>query len=162
MNPETFHLLNAFYEQTLGKPLESCSLVGFNGQDTVKILWSLNEIFIPHLHRLKTLRYKAQYEPEADEAIKNLVLNGDDWSSLPLTVLRILFERHQQGLLLCIGNATGENQVIAYAPADLNDNTRATFVIAFLLHAMVLPFPVADESQLDIDSMLEYQSNALH
>lgn len=162
MKQEALVLLNAHCEQVLGYSLESCRPVGLGGYDTLESLWPLNDIFRPHLHRLKTVRYKEQHEVAADEAIKNFVLNGDDWSSLSPVVLRVLLERHQQAILLCTANALADNPVVMYAPAELTGIDLTKFAIVFLWHSMSLPYPVTDESQLDIDAPFEHLSSRLH
>lgn len=162
MKQETLHLLNNYCEQTIGQPLQSCRPFGLAGYDTLEYLWPVNEIFKPLLHRLKTVSYREQYETAADEAIRDFVLNDADLSLLPINVLRVLLERHQQAILLCVANAMAENENVIFMPVELSPSARTKFAVVFLWHAMTLPFPVTDESQLDIDSPFEHLSGRLH
>lgn len=84
-----------------------------------------------------------------------------DWSALPLVVWRILLERHQQAITLCVINAHAENTAVMFMPAALSGSARTKFAVAFLLYAMKLPYKVTDTAQLDIVSPFDHLNTRL-
>lgn len=162
MLKKQLELLEALCEQELNRPLQSCSPEALDGHDTMECLWPLNERFRPRLHQIKTIRYRKQHEKTADHAIRDFVLNNADWNDLPLVTWRVLLERHQQAITLCVANTMKKNASLMFIPSGLSESARTRFAVAFLWYAMKLPYPVTDESALDIDSAFENLSGKLH
>ncbi|MCX2172115.1 hypothetical protein [Serratia marcescens] len=162
MSPKAHALMAEYCERVLHRPLESCIPTSLGGYETMGCLWPMNEVFRPRFEQIKTVRYRKQYEKAADEAIYNFVMHDADWANLPLVVWRVLLERHQQAILLCVANAIVENPAVMYVPADFTESARTKFAVVYLLYAMNLPYEVTDESKLDIDSPYEGLSERLH
>lgn len=126
-------------------------------------LWPLNERFRPRLHQIKTVRYRKQYESAADKAIGDFILSDSDWSNVPLVVWRVLLERHQQGITLCVANAMQrKNATLLHVPLGLSDMAKTKYAFAWLCYAMKLPYKVTDESALDIDTAFEHLAGKPH
>lgn len=156
MSPKAMKLLEMICLSELGSPLANSQPVSLGGYDTLECLWPLNERFKPRMAQIKTISYKKQFEKAADDAIEAFLTKDDDWSELPLVIWRVLIERHQQSILLCIANAVAENSGVMPLPLGLSEAARTKFAVAFLWYAMKLPYKVTDESQLDIDSPFDH------
>ncbi|WP_145491676.1 hypothetical protein [Yersinia rohdei] len=162
MPTKRFELLEALCEQELARPLQSCFPSEISANDTLEYLWPLNDRFHPRLHQIKTVRYRKQYERAADQAIKDFVLKGAEWDELPLVVWRVLLERHQQAILVCVANIMANNSPLMHVPEELTALARTKFAVVFLCYAMKLPYKLTDESALDIDSPFEHLFGKLH
>jgi len=155
-------LLEILCKQTLNRDLNDCLPVNYSPDDVLGFLWPMNELFRPRFHQIKTVSYRKQYERAADTAIENLVLKGAAWDTLPLTVWRVLLERHLQALIMCVANRAADNPVVMYAPVGLKPPALTTFSVVFWWYAMKLPYQVTDESALDIESPFAHLSGRLH
>ena len=156
MSPKAIKLLEMFCNSELNQPLESSQFVSLGGYDTLECLWPLNERFKPRMEQIKTISYRKQFEKAADDAIADFLMKDDHWSELPLVVWRVLIERHQQSILLCITNAVAGNSGLIHIPVGLSQTARTKFAVAFLWYAMKLPYKVTDESQLDIETPFDH------
>lgn len=135
-----------YFEQVTGHALALSRPVPLSGMEVVEALWPLNAVFTPLFARLKTLRYEACFEVDADAAIE-ADPNGSDWSALPLGALRVLLERQQQMLVMASANEAAGNDAVTFIPHDLPAGHRTAAVALLFLHRMKLPWPVADRSQ---------------
>ncbi|OVZ94871.1 hypothetical protein CBW58_02020 [Yersinia frederiksenii] len=162
MQEKHLELLSELCIRDLQQPLEACPPESIDGDTALEYLWPLQDRFRPRLHQLRTISYRRQYEREADKAIRNYVLEDDDWSDLPLVVLRVLLERYQQAIILCVANVSAGNRSLMHMPVSLSLSARTKFVTAFWLYLMKLPYPVTDESALDIESAFSGLSDRLH
>lgn len=161
MSPKAMKLLETLCLSELDQTLENVQPFPLGGYDTLECLWPLNERFKSRMAQIKTISYRKQFEKAADKAIEDFLIKDDDWSALPLVVWRVLVERHQQSILLCIANAVAENSAVIFIPSGLSDLARTKFAVAFLWYSMKLPYKVTDESQLDIDSPFDHLSTRL-
>lgn len=163
MHKKTMELLESLCLHELSKPLLSCKPRPLKARDAMAFLWALNERYRPRVHQIKTVRYRKQFEREADNALRTLVLAGDDWSTLPLVVWRVMLERHQQALIVCVANDLhAPDAEMLHVPEGFSDRATAHFVAVWLCHSMKLPYPVTDESKLDIDSLSGNLPSGLH
>ncbi|HGA8628018.1 TPA: hypothetical protein ACITOM_000086 [Salmonella enterica subsp. enterica serovar Mississippi] len=156
MSPNAMKLLEMLCQTELGLPLESLKPVPLGGYETLECLWPLNERFRPRMEQIKTISYRKQFEKAADAAIESYLTKDDDWSGLPLVVWRVLIERHQQAIIMCITNALSENAGFMPVPVGLSQTARTKFAVAFLWYAMKLPYKVTDESQFDIETPFDH------
>ena len=93
MQEKHFALLDALCRHELQNPLQSCQPESIDADTALEYIWPLQDRFRKRLHQLKTVRYRRQYEREADKAIRDYVLNDASWDDIPLVVLRVLLER---------------------------------------------------------------------
>ncbi|QHJ80034.1 MAG: hypothetical protein [Caudoviricetes sp.] len=156
MSPKAMKLLEILCEIELNQPMASLQPISLGGYDTLECLWSLNERFKPRMEQIKTVSYRKQFEKDADNAIEEFLMKNDDWSELPLVVWRVLIERHQQAIILCLTNALAENTTVMHIPMGLSESARTKFAVAYLWYAMKLPYKVTDTAQFDIDSPFEH------
>lgn len=161
MSPKAMKLLEMLCEAELNQPMENLQPIPLGGYDTLECLWPLNERLKPRLEHIKTVSYRKQFEKAADKAIEDYLMKDDDWSALPLVVWRILLERHQQAITLCVTNAQAENTAVMFMPAALSGSARTKFAVAFLWYAMKLPYKVTDTAQLDIVSPFDHLNTRL-
>ncbi|ECI5214684.1 hypothetical protein DUQ17_22305 [Salmonella enterica subsp. diarizonae] len=162
MSPKAMKLLEMLCQTELALPLVSLKSVPLGGYETLECLWPMNDRFRPRMEQIKTISYRKQFEKAADEAIGSYLTKDDDWSGLPLVVWRVLIERHQQAILMCVTNALAENSGVMPIPAGLSESARTKFAVAFLWYAMKLPYKLTDTAQLDIDSPFDHLSTQLH
>ena len=134
-----------FLEKCIGRSPDDCEIVALTGGEIVEAIWVLNDRFRPYLHKIATLPYESFFETEADEAIVNFVLNGDDWSGLSSQAWRILLERHQQAIVYFQLQA---DEPFVPIPEPLSPTRYLGAVLLFVLLEWKLPFPVADRSAL--------------
>lgn len=156
MSPKAMKLLEILCESELALPLASLRPILLGGYDTLECLWPLNDRFKPRIEQIRTINYRTQFEKAADEAIESYLTKDDDWSGLPLVVWRVLIERHQQAILMCVTNALAGNAGLMPVPVGLSQIARTKFAVAFLWYAMKLPYKVTDESQLDIETPFDH------
>lgn len=163
MQKKTFELLELLCQYELKKTLESCPPEPLTADDVMSFLWPLNARFRPLIHQIRTVRYRKQYEREADKAIREFVLRDSHWENVPLVVWRVLLERHQQAITVCVANKMhASDTTFMHAPFGLTDTAKTKFAVVWLCYAMKLPYPVHDESQLDIETSFENLSLKPH
>ena len=163
MQKKTFELLDLFCQRELSKTFESCPPEPLTADEAMSFLWPLNERFRPLIHQIRTVKYRKQYERDADKAIREFALRDSRWESVPLVVWRVLLERHQQAITVCVANKMhARNAVFMHVPSGLTDTARTKFAVVWLCHSMKLPYPVRDESQLDIETSFENLSLKPH
>ncbi|BBR06991.1 TPA: hypothetical protein ACYFH0_001898 [Klebsiella pneumoniae] len=162
MQEKHFALLDALCRHELQNPLQSCQPESIDADTALEYIWPLQDRFRKRLHQLKTVRYRPQYEREADKAIRDYVLNDASWDDIPLVVLRVLLERYQQSIILCVANTLDKSRPLMHIPANLSPHAKTKFAVAFWLYLMKLPYEVTDESALDIDSAFAGLSDRLH
>ena len=156
MSPKATKLLEILCETELKRPVETAQFASLSGYETLALLWPLNERFTPRMAQIKTISYRKQFEKAADNAIEDFLMKDDDWSEIPLVVWRVLLERHNQAIILCVANALANNTELMHIPVGLSRFAQTKFAVVYLCYAMKLPYKVLDESQLDIESPFEY------
>jgi hypothetical protein len=141
----------AYFEREIGKPLDEVPPIPLSGWDVVTALWPLNDVFRPHIARIRTVRYEARFEPDANAAIEAFAGApvAETWSDLSAGTWRVLLERHQQMLVVAMANERAGNPVTVMPPG-LSATARLAGAMLLLLHSMKLPFPLADRSQLEL------------
>jgi hypothetical protein len=147
MGRKGFDLAIAYAERLLGESLAETPPVQLSGWEVVSIVWPLNDVFRPHMVRIKTVRYEARYEREADKAIESFAGHpvADAWLPLSAGAWRVLLERHMQTIMLATLNQAASNSV-AIMPQRLPDSGKLPWIMLSLLHSMTLPFPIEDRS----------------
>lgn len=109
--------------------------------EVLTVLWPLNEIFQPDHAAIRALPYKAEYEPQADQAIEEYIQTGKWLASLE--VKRVLLERHTQAIMaLTMESKVAAQKSALPVAADLPDSALFGAAILHLLYQMKLPFPV--------------------
>jgi hypothetical protein len=151
MEENTLRLLKRLCESELSQPLETTPPTAISAWQAVELLWPLNEVFKPHLQQIRSIRYEKRFESEADDAIERLAFAWalDSWETVSPGAWRVLLERQQQGIAVAIANMK-EVAPFMPVPVGLSRDAQRGFVVLFLLHAMKLPFPVADRSGLEL------------
>lgn len=140
-------LLIKYIRKQIAVDLDSCSLVALSGSECVQALWPLNESFRPQLSVLTALPYTSSFEKAADAAIEAMVFKGDQWRAINAQTWRVLFERHTQAIMLSQLKA---NEPLIPIPEQLPERCYQDVVLLFLLHQMQLPFPLLDQSDLEV------------
>ncbi|QBH95983.1 hypothetical protein EKN56_05950 [Limnobaculum zhutongyuii] len=162
MDDKHYSLLNLLVEKQTGTLLDNhTQRLPINGMQVLSYLWPLNQCFKNRFHQIKTVRYRKQFEREADTAIKNFIFHDSDWSEYPLIVWRILLERLIQSHILCIANEKANNTVM-YMPTGLSPSAKTKFSVLFLMYKMKLPYPVSNETTFDIDAVFPETTDNLH
>jgi hypothetical protein len=143
--------LERFLERTLGKTLDGVEEFSLSGWRAVQIFWPLNALFTPHIERIKTLKYRAIYEPEADKAIEAFVAKpvAETWATISPGTWRVLLERHQQMLTVALANEAAGNPLTSL-PVGLPAPAELQALMLLFLHSMKLPWPPKDRSRLDL------------
>jgi len=136
-----------YIRQQVAVDLDSCTLVGLSGSECAQALWPLNEFFRPQLPVITALPYTASFENAADAAIEARVFKGDQWQAIDAQTWRVLFERHTQAIMLSQLKA---DEPLIPIPEQLPDRCYQDAVLLFLLHQMQLPFPLRDQSELEV------------
>ena len=142
----------AYCEKAMGKPISLCKPRALRAGDVMKALWPLNDIFHPVVMRIRSIRYRACFEEDADRAIEDFVALGgaEAWENLPPEVWRVLLERHQQWLIVAAANELAGDDIVTYLPADLAERHWLPALMLDILHGMTLPWPAADRSQSEL------------
>lgn len=163
MQKKTFELLEMLCFHELSSPLDLCRPIPHTPYETMELLWPLNDRFRPLIHQIRTVRYRKQYEREADRALRDFALNQADWKDIPLVIWRVLLERHHQALITCYANKLHRSDAtMMHIPEGLSDDAKTRFATVWLCHGMKLPYPVRDESQLDIDNVIDHLPTSLN
>ncbi|PHR52925.1 MAG: hypothetical protein COA47_17430 [Robiginitomaculum sp.] len=141
-----------YFEHILGKPLEECLPRDVSCKETCAILWQLNDIFRPHIHRIRTLEYFSEKEEEADRAIEVFAFNPvpQAWDNISPGAWRVLLERQQQILVAINVNEIKGRENFTFMPADLPETYLLPGLMLLLLHGMKLPWPPDDRSNLEL------------
>lgn len=144
MKDSSKQLLLAYIAATLNKmPNEWGALRTLSGMNIVEALWPLNDVFRPHLANVGMLPYEPRHEADADFAVESYVINGEEaWANLPAAVWRILMERHQQALVVACANEAAGNADFMTIPAALPETAIPGAAMIYMLHGMILPYPV--------------------
>lgn len=153
-----------YFEAVLGQPIDTLRPEPVSGWDVVEALWPLNELFRPHLARIRSIRYDAAYEAAADDAIEAYVAapKARTWRKLKPKTWRVLLERHQQMLTVALANELEGNRAITRLPHGLPELARLPGLMLLLLHGMTLPFPPEDRSALELPEGATPESLWLH
>lgn len=138
-------LYSRYLAERVSKPLDECSLIYLTGNEAVEALWSLNDRFRSHIHRIATLPYQTAFEKEADKAIEASVFNSDDWDNLSAQAWRVLLERHQQAIIIFMLKA---NEPVIPVPQELPAQFYQGAILLFGIHQMKLPLPVQKSADL--------------
>ncbi|PKR55507.1 hypothetical protein [Thalassospira marina] len=138
---------------TTGKTLNETPPKRVEFWTVVEGLWSLNEVFRPHIEAIRTIKYRARSEGAADDAILAFVNFGPAaWTDIPQGAWRVLLERHMQMIVVASANqAAGETTVI---PSSLRDDQLTSYLMLFWLLRMKLPFPAKDRSDFELPASM--------
>lgn len=152
-----------YFEEVMGKPLDNITPVPVSGWEVVEILWPLNDVFRPFLHRIRSIKYDQKYESAADKAIERYVSlqSAEAWNNLPGEVWRILLERHMQLIAVAIINEKEGNNLTVF-PLGLPAHARLGGIMLSLLHGMKLPWPPEDKSRFELPEGGPPSSMRLH
>ena len=142
--------VEAYAEHHLDHPLEFAEPRHFSPMETIEILWPLNDVFRPNVHRIRTEKYRATYERKADDAIREFVYRPDTWDRLPTATWRVLLERHLQMLTVLAANHASGVQSLMSLPRGLPESARLGFAMLFWLYRMKLPWPVDDRAAVEL------------
>ena len=127
------------------------------GWRLVELLWPLNDMFRARLSEFAHLPYDADFEAEADEAIRGYAQTPEAgaWRHLSPGAWRVLLERHQQLIVVAMANEHAGNPMLTLPGLGRMEETalRAGLMLFWLL-GMKLPFPVADRSHLVLPDAL--------
>ena len=142
--------VEAFVGHHLDEPLELAEPQHFSPLETMEILWSLNEIFRPKFHRIRSEKYRGAHERKADDAIREFAHRRGDWDALPVGTWRVLLERHLQMLTVLAANAASGERVSMTLPRALPEDARLGFAMLFWLYRMKLPWRPDDRSAVEL------------
>jgi hypothetical protein len=159
---EKFDLFKKFIEQSLGKPLDDLTAMPVSGWRAVEALWPLNSKFKKNIHQIRSLPFDVTFCKEADAAIECLATKPfSSWDNLSAGAWRVLLERHQQAITVCLANELSKNPVMPL-PEGLSPDQETVAVAIFLLHQMALPFPAKDRSDFELPPGSAKASLRLH
>lgn len=161
MTPKQHELLDRYSELILDHPLKFYPPVMVSGRDTMSYLWPINDVLRPQIHRIQSMRYRKQYERDANKAIERFVFEDEKLENNTLPVLRVIAERHMQSLMLCVANQLANNLVMP-VPLGFPEQALTKYTILFLWYDMKLFYPITEKSAFDIDSPFEAVSGKLH
>lgn len=144
-------LAQAYFERVLG-PAASPRMVPLSPWEFVAILWPLNAVFRPHIHRIRTIRYRSKFEPRADEAIETFADQPDasTWEGLHAGTWRVLLERHQQAVEMALANDAASRNIMTYLPESVPANARLPGLMLLWLHSMELRWSPTDRASLEL------------
>ncbi|WP_156000307.1 hypothetical protein [Thioalkalivibrio sp. ALMg9] len=112
----------------------------------------MNEIFRPHIHKIRTIPYRSRAEKAADRALEHFAWAPESttWAEINGSTWRVLLERHQQILVMASALEARGERVMTHLPDALPDGARLPALTLLWLHGMQLPFPVRDRSRLEL------------
>jgi len=144
-------LLDRWLVHETGLPLDLTAPKKVDWWAAISAMWPLNDVFRPNLEKIRSVKYRTRAEPAADFAIERYALDGlTDWPDVSQNAWRVLLERHLQFQRVGMANqAAGERLMI---PASLSADQLLPFLLLFWLHQMKLPFPVTDQTHLELPS----------
>jgi hypothetical protein len=149
----SFDELHAFFVVATGEPEDQWGALALSPWDLIEALWPLNDVFRPHMARLKTVPYSAGHEMAADAAVLAFAEKGAvAWTPLNAAVWRVLLERHTQMLMTCTANAKAGREVMWTIPAQLPGALRTRAAVLEWWLRMTLPFPVLEGEHLQLPS----------
>lgn len=104
----------------------------------------MTRYFYNEIHKIKTIKYNEIYEELADLEIKEYVFGNREIKSIPLNILRVIYERHRQALMLCVANIANENDGILQIPYEIDEPDLIKYVVICFWYGMDLPFSVKE------------------
>lgn len=131
------------------------------GERYLEIMWPLNDIFRARLADLRMIPYDSSFEPDADEAIRNLATDPSSaWSNLSDGTWRVLLERHLQMFEVARTNIMIGRHLMTLPPGPgMSDDELRVGIALFWLLEMKLPFPVRDISQYEFPATIPGKPN---
>lgn len=150
MTEEHKRQLEAFFTNQLGDGWQHRPFISLDGMEVVEALWPINQLFRQHHALIGSIRYSAQFEKEADAALKLFVEGGTWTSDAPSAgAWRVLMERHIQSMTVALANHVQGNKRVMSIPQGLPIPRRTPAAMLWLQWAMVLPFPVEDRASYE-------------
>lgn len=161
---KNYNVAIAFMERKMGAAINDCPPVPISPWRLIELMWPLNDIFRPHIHKIRTLSYDPSYEEQADEAIDAFAEQPEysTWECLPGPVWRVLLERHQQMLSVAALNEANGTPSITRLPLPLPHRDRLPALMLLMLRSMKFPFPPEDRSRLELPQGSPAQSLRPH
>lgn len=152
MKKEAFNKSKAYFEKILGNDLNKEPIIYLTGFEVIEFLWPLNDIFRPHLEKIKTIKYQPSCGLGANKAIEDFAKkpHPNTWSKLTPCVWRVLLERHQQFLVVAAANQASNNFQFSPLPKNLPEFAIMPGLMLLWLHSMELPWPPEDRSQIEL------------
>lgn len=144
-------LAQGFFESVMG-PLDEIAPQPLSGWEYVEHIWPLNDVFRPHIERIRSVRYRPRYESGADRAVEAFVERpvSETWHDLNAGVWRVLLERHMQMLTVALTNDANGNEHFTFIPAGLPKPCVMPGLMLLWLHSTELPSPPKDRSTLEL------------
>ena len=141
-----------YFEKVMGCSLDDLVPKPVSGWRVVEILWPLNDVFREHIHRIRSIKYRPEFEPEADKAIDLFAADprAESWASVSPGAWRVLLERHMQMMQVAQANEVAGNDIITVLPSGLPKICELSGIMLVLLREMSLPFPVIDRARLEL------------
>jgi hypothetical protein len=153
-----------YFETVMGCSLDDVSAVPVSGWRVVEILWPLNAIFREHIHCIRSIKYRPEFEQEADKAIDLFAADpcAESWASVSPGAWRVLLERHMQIIMVAIANEAAGNATITVLPSGLPEESELPGIMLVLLREMTLLWPPEDRSRLELSDIPPPESLTLH
>ena len=131
------------------------------GERYLEIMWPLNDMFRARLPIIRGIQFDPSFEPEADEAIRNLTKDPTSaWSNLSDGAWRVLLERHLQMFEVAMANMMAGRHLMTLPPGPgLTDDELIIGLSLFWLLEMKLPFPVRDLSHYEFPASIPDKPN---
>lgn len=131
------------------------------GERYLKIMWPLNDMFRARLPIIRAIPFDPTFEPEADEAIRNLAKDpASAWSNLSDGTWRVLLERHLQMIDLALANIRAGKHLMTLPPGPgMSDDDLRVGLALFWLLEMKLPFPMRDLSHYEFPETIPGKPN---
>ena len=132
-----------FFRLCLGDEWEEDAIpMQLSGQQVTELLWPLNEVFRTRLAEIQDLPYDPALAPAADSILDDVAatLDLDVLGQAPARVMRVLFERHKQMIVVAMANELVDNPVMM-VPRGLSTDQQRIAVMLRFLHGMELPWP---------------------
>lgn len=131
------------------------------GERYLEVMWPLNDMFRARLPVIRVIPFDPAFEPEADEAIRNLAKTPSSaWSNLSDGAWRVLLERHLQMFEVALANISADRHLMTLPPGPgLTDDELRVGLALFWLLEMKLPFPVRDLSQYEFPETIPGKPN---
>ena len=141
--------LDEFLWARMPVPLEEAEAIPLSPSGLIEIFWLLNEVFRPVHARVRSLPYRTMFEAGAEEAIVRFAWNPtpEAWGDLKPGVWRVLLERHEQMLMVCMGNAAEGEPRMTFIPKELPDSDRLPAQMLEWHLRMSLPWRPQDRSR---------------
>ena len=138
-----------FFRRCLGEDWESAPMARITSSQVAELLWPLGEVFRPRLAEIRALKYDPKFAAAADSALDDWATNLDITvlAQAPLGVLRVLYERHTQMLLVAMQNEKAGNMALTVLPHGLSADQQPIALALAMLRGMKLPYPPSDPTR---------------